>query len=554
MRKISQYSAYRIIFIVLCIVCAFIAGKADYVTVLSDKSNLFFGMLRASIYIFLFAAWGISVRYRIVSKKVRILLALTAGLMIFWFFVRTAKYFMIENMTARRICWYFYYVALLFIIFLAIFIIHAIGKPSDYHFTKAFYAPFLITVVLSFLAITNDYHQLVFDFPDNAVVWTDFEYTYGIGYFLILGWIVICVCALLIELIRKYRNQIHYRAMLLPFIPIVLSLGYCYLYAHGSFLTKYIFSDITTVLCLTVISVYECCIGAGFIPVNLHYNEFFENSRIPIYLLSRDHSLFLASKNAPELKESYIEESLEIPVMLDRKSRLSSSVINGGFVFWIDDVSETMDVVNQLQDVNETLTEKHMVVQERYRTRKEKLHLEESNRLYNYMQIQTSAMLFRMDELREKIKTETDKNQERKLLYEMIVIGIFFKRRNNLLFISESEQVTGLGELQYCLNEILSSIELNGTKTSSAVRVKEEMSIFTMMDIVDHFYEVIMNTLFHLKSIAVVIDEDRDGYILQMNATLNQPLAKNVLSDFEIEQEEGEEVYLFYRSTAKEEV
>lgn len=152
--------------VVLAVAVAYafrLIGNGNYYFVL-------FPYLRSFIYIGLFIAWGISIRRRIVQKQVAQYLTGISVLLILWFTFRCAKYFIFWQPTAIRYLWYLYYLPMLFIPILALLVALSLGKPDDYRLPKAACALWIISGALLLLVLTNDLHQLVFTFPEDAEV------------------------------------------------------------------------------------------------------------------------------------------------------------------------------------------------------------------------------------------------------------------------------------------------------------------------------------------------------------------------------------------------
>lgn len=84
-KKFNTAAGIFILAIVFAYAFRFLGKGAFYPTL--------FSYFRSFIYIGLFAAWGLSVRHRIVQKQVKKYLTGAAALLVFWFMVRTAKYF-----------------------------------------------------------------------------------------------------------------------------------------------------------------------------------------------------------------------------------------------------------------------------------------------------------------------------------------------------------------------------------------------------------------------------------------------------------------------------
>ena len=142
--------------------CFRIVGRGSFYPML-------FSYLRSFIYIGLFAAWGLSVRQRIVQKQVCRFMTVTAVLLIIWMVVRSAKYFIFRQPDAVRYLWYLFYLPMLFVPMLALLIAMSLGKPDEYKFPKGMSVLWIISGTLLLLVLTNDLHQFVFTFPKDAV-------------------------------------------------------------------------------------------------------------------------------------------------------------------------------------------------------------------------------------------------------------------------------------------------------------------------------------------------------------------------------------------------
>ena len=83
------------------------------------------GLVRSLIYIALYIGWGISVSKRIIQVDVRHYLIAVSGLMVFWFILRSMKYYFITDIGIARQLWYWYYLPMLFIpLFLYLLLSH----------------------------------------------------------------------------------------------------------------------------------------------------------------------------------------------------------------------------------------------------------------------------------------------------------------------------------------------------------------------------------------------------------------------------------------------
>ena len=210
------------LFTIILAYCFRFIGKGSFYPTL-------FSYLRSFLYMGLFTAWGLSVRQRIVQTQVRKYLTSVAVLLIFWMASRTAKYFIFWQPDAIRYLWYLFYLPMLFVPMLALLIAMSLGKPDDYRLPKRTLLLWIISGALLLLVLTNDLHQIVFTFPKEAVVWTDQDNGYAVGYFIVFGWQVGCAIAALILMFIKCRVP-NGRRHVLPVVPLLLSMVYSVLY------------------------------------------------------------------------------------------------------------------------------------------------------------------------------------------------------------------------------------------------------------------------------------------------------------------------------------
>ena len=89
------------------------------------------GIARSLIYIALYIGWGISVSKRIIQTQVRHYMVSVSGLMVFWFVIRTIKYFFITDPGIIRQLWYWFYLPMLFIPLFSLFVAISLGKPEN---------------------------------------------------------------------------------------------------------------------------------------------------------------------------------------------------------------------------------------------------------------------------------------------------------------------------------------------------------------------------------------------------------------------------------------
>ena len=89
---------------------------------------------------------------------------------------------------------------MLFVPVLAILISASIGKPEQARAPRWTLPLALFTAILVGMVLTNDLHQFIFTFPEGTAVFTDEDYSYGTGYYFVIGWEILCALAALSSL------------------------------------------------------------------------------------------------------------------------------------------------------------------------------------------------------------------------------------------------------------------------------------------------------------------------------------------------------------------
>lgn len=136
--------------------------------------------------------------------------------MVFWFILRSMKYYFITDIGIARQLWYWYYLPMLFIPLFSLFVALSLGKPANAKLSKTTLLLLAIPTVLCLLfELTNDLHQLVFSFPEGEA-WTGENNGYRFGYYIVLGWEIFCALAAFVIMLIKCR--LSQRKKYLPFL------------------------------------------------------------------------------------------------------------------------------------------------------------------------------------------------------------------------------------------------------------------------------------------------------------------------------------------------
>lgn len=534
MKKIHKLNL-MIVIILLSLI--FFALYLRHITA-SEVTFSFASRLRSYIYIGIISAWYISLKMRIVEKRIQRHLCAVALLMIFWMVVRTIKFGSTNN-TIQRYLWYFYYLPMLFIPLEAFIISMSLGNKKLPGWIKYLFVP---ANLLLLLVLTNDIHQRVFIFKDSLLSTKD--YTYGIGYYIVALWMITFAGISLFIMVSKCRLKDSW--IYLPLFPFVISILYAIGYAKEVPFVRVWLSDLTVAQCLFFMSMFESCIQSGLIQSNVGYRELFEATTMKAELFNKDFKLLYSSIDNPVTDTNILKKALKEATLLDENTLIKGHDIKHGYIFWQEDISKLVSINKELELTQAELIDTGDVLKVSHEQQERYLRLTEESRLYDLIELDTSEQVKILNEKVQKLKEVEDINEARFLLGEIIVLGTYIKRKSNLIFIGREKKVIDIDELKLCLNETSSNLCLCGIDAKMIVDIKKEYPIGIIHRIYDYLEDILEISFSSLKSILFCVYEEKG--VIQVNATVdtnsNFTKLKKIYSSIEIEKDEDELWYL----------
>ena len=465
-----------------------------------------FSYLRSFIYIGMFAAWGLSVRQRIVQKQVRRYLTGVSLLLILWFTLRSAKYFIFWQPNVTRYLWYLYYLPMLFVPTLALLIAMSLGKPDEYKLPKSVWLLFAVSGALLILVLTNDLHQLVFSFSKNADIWSDDSYGYGVCYFAVIGWQVLCAAAALVVMLFKCRLK-NRKLRFLPVIPLIVSLNYLVLNYIGIPWQKELFGDVTAFQSLMYMLCLEACIACGYIHSNSRYADLFASSvGTSAQITDMSFNVRYAAMDTKPISREKMMHAIQSPLTLADGLNLHTMPIGGGYAVWTEDVSALLEARENFEGLAEELAERNEILRYEYKREARRRRVEEQNRLYDLLRCTTQAQINRISTLTKEYQkiNKTEPTRAKTLLAEIAVLCSYIKRRKHLTLLADRDCSVAMAELVGAFTESLQALKLLNVRTTffadgrlSVLPGKSAAEIF------DFYEQVIESDLENISSIQV---------------------------------------------------
>lgn len=507
------------------------------------------GLLRSFIFIALFASWGASLYNRIIQTRIRCYMSAIAFLMIFWFIIRTLKYYFISAELYPGIVrhlWYMYYLAMLYIPLLAVYVAMSIGETEDSHLPMKAALLYIPILFLFLLVITNDLHEFVFIFPENAAVRTDNDYSYGVGYYIVNAWMLFCALSMLYVMSKKRRIAESKKLIFIPCIPIIALLLYLIFYSSGAPWLRFILGDVTAVICLMYAATLELCIQFGFIQANTNYMELFCASTAGAQITDKDYHVLLSSAAAKNLDTKTLAKTKNESVMLKGGVRLSGAPIKKGHVVWTEDISPLLKVLEELQEAKENLEDSNKILEEEQALKKREAHIMEQDRLYNIIQHDTAHQICLMDTMIKQAET-ADGDEKQKLLQKMLVIGAYLKRRSNLVFLADKSSMLDANELVLTIGESLDNLEVLGISCGFRTELTEPVLAYQIIAMYDFFENVMERTLDRICSITVYAGKRDGSLFLNINTDSTAVFSDFVSDNVNVERDEDNEWKLTLR-------
>ena len=443
-----------LISVLLAYFCRLVRPKNTFARNFADQ-------LRNCIYLGLYCAWVIYLEKHVVYKKMRRCLTAIGCLMVFWFFVRTVKFHIFHEPLGEHICWYLYYIPMILIPVLGLSAALFFVEKDEKKTVRQIIILLTVAAVLIISVFTNDLHQLVFRFSKQPP-FSDRDYSYGILFAVIQGWMLSCLTGMEIILIRKSRIP-GKKQFWLPVIPGVLLLGWNVgNIFHLSFI-KTLAGDMTAVCCLLMAAIYQGCIVCGLIQTNNRYFELFQTSGgLDAEITDDSFQRYYHSGDFPKLSPEMRTMIIHRSSVQEQGLRINHIPIRGGHLFWSEDISILLDQYQDIREQQEELTARNRLLQKTYEKEAERRKAEEQNRLLNMIQNQTAGQLELLSQLMDELERTESRERYDLLLGKIVVIGTYLKRRKNLVltqYTSDGNVLT-MEDLRQSLAESCDSLKL----------------------------------------------------------------------------------------------
>lgn len=466
--------------------------------------------------------WLQTIRRRIILQSMRNYMTMIAFLLLCFCFLQLAmSYFASSRYDIQRYLWYSFYIVQIIVPLLCFFLAFTFTENIGTKRFKKRYLLWIPAVILISIIFTNDFHQIIFTFPQGFDAWQD-TYKYNYGFHLYLAWLVVLFSASLIISFRFCITNYSKSNGWIPLIPLAFGIIYCviYIFNNGEFIiaNEVEVLPLPQAFCLIIVNFIESLIQIGVLPSNDGYKEFFEMSSINAQISDLEGNVVI---------ESVQEYSRENPV-IEKYSR----EILGGRISWNEDISVVSEYQDELKRVQERLINEESLLRESVELKTQQATLIVANRIYDKIPKVVESQLSRINEIIDgdyTHKEDFDKN-----LFEACVLNSYIKRRSNLMIIASGKKLISLEELFLSIRESLETLKAKNIKTGVFLDVNKTWSVEDILTSYDFIENIIESHLFELKSLFVDLNIEENAFLVRIMASGMDNLRVNVPEDCDV--------------------
>lgn len=522
--KDKKVKIYIIGSIILLLLASFIRVYPNPNFILEHLAN----QIVLFIYLGLISVWGVNIYMKIINNKTRRYLIISVFLMLFFIIVRTIKHRLPQDIfiDIERYAWYFFYIPMILIPLLSLLASLYLGKYENYKINKKYYLLFIIAIILIIGVFTNDYHQLAFKFENviNGKIIQNEPYEHKILYYIIAFWMIFIQGMSIVNILVQCKTEKNKKERFIPLFILLIGIVYTILYNID--MEKFGFIEMTAMMCAVYIGIWESCIQIGIVPSNSQYKKLFTASSIATKIFDMDDNAIYSSKNKLKLDDDQIKEIKKNKVIIvDDKKQYNLMEIRAGYAIWQNDISKIMKIYQELLETEQQLKIEYHLLQEEVSVKKHAEHINEKRRLYSIFSNKVSKQIEEIQSILKNFDSYND-NEKINLLKKINIIGVYIKRKCNLVLIMESEKYIGFKELKYCLDESIENLKLYGTCGIAIINTNKFISMKDMILCYDLFQLLVEFFMMDINTIMVSANEVKNGILFNIQLELKNQIGE----------------------------
>ena len=440
----------------------------------------------------------------IIEPELRRHLVAIAALIVQWVTLRGAKYIAFEEtgLIARHL-WYLYYVPALLVPLLSLIAAISFGRQDEWVLPKAVLPLVFVTILLLFLILTNDAHELAFRFRPGFENW-DADYAHGPVFTLTYIWVSLLSIAMFAVLFARCRLSGSRRLAWIPMLPAVFGVSYLTLYAADLWpkINGGLFGEFPEAVCFTIAGIWLSIIEIGLIPSNTDYGRLFSLSSLAAQIADRGYHVVYRSENAAPLSEEQMASLTGVSP--DENTRVHRRPVSGGFVYWQDDITALNRINEDLRELSERLADENQLLRLRNELTEERARIETKTRTYDAI----AARVLPQSEKITRLCTEAgqDPSLYARNLKTVCLLASYIKRYANLTLLAADARTLEAKELALALQESLRHLRALSIATDAAYEDDRRYPAGTLISAYALFETLLESALPTLSGLQVLLE------------------------------------------------
>ena len=428
--------------VALCIIFALVFGKTDP-TESNKKANVFIYCLVAVVLsVVMFGAI-----IKTIDKKTKICFIILFCLFAFWLGLKIFDKVSAFN-DNNDYTWYLLYIPLLFIPSMWFVTNNQIYIKNKTYKKVVAIISLAISLLLFMLVLTNDFHELVFIFPEGSTGSHPSGYKYNFGYFIIYAFIFLEILTTIVLFYTFSNKKTTIKQKILPSVVILLVLVYSILYVVIDIPVPYL-SDMTLVYTILGTVLVYISLKCGLVKNSGAYFEFFETCNVPLAIVNEKQDI--------EYQNTQYRKQKANSNMLLEKQKL-----NSGILLVLDDVGKLKNLQKELKTENEKLEFINKILENKKEILQKEKQIKQHALLLDKVEKQIKNKKNVLEKLLNNLPEtiiDENKNQTKETLNEIKIIVGYLKRKTSLILLAEQKQEITKDELKLLFNESFNDLK-----------------------------------------------------------------------------------------------
>ncbi len=432
--------------------------------------------------------WGLSVRKRLIDRRVRLLLSAIVVMIVMYFLLQLCKYSLFHGqMTAERYLWYAYYIPMTVIPLLLLYLALSINKQETDTLGRNGALWGLPGGLLLLGIMTNDLHFFAFRFPTGILsdaqavrgplIWAFFVYFAG---YLVLAFAII---------LRKCRLTAVWKRAWIPLL--FPGVAFVYFVVQGTGWSNILtdFWNVGEVFAFAIVGFWDICIQIGLIPSNTDYDKLFHLTSMPMVISDTAERIVYTSAGTTG------------PLAETETVRIRTEKLHGGAVTWATDMEELYALNRQLKNATEQIKSRNEYLLTENSIQEERSTIDAQNHLYDRI---SEIVRPQLEKSRRMLDSTTEEDYKQ-VLAQVTVLNAYIKRRSNMELLQADKGVIPVKELVTALHESLEYMESCGVNGALVPTCEGELPGEMLILAYEYFEYIVESCLDTLTDIIVSV-------------------------------------------------